>query len=180
MLFLVGCFGACKDEYDPEMIVRNTCFDQYNSFSDGYEMFEGQLFGYVVGLLVKDSFVFTSQEEGIDMWDEEWAVNEDIQWFDDIVDTYDFDCENEDLLCVTLSEHIDYEDDSASSYSCVFSINKSSKEVLPIQYFTTKNGEIDADIVDGAENSISAFYMMTKYMISDLENLRENVYDRFN
>ena len=88
LLFFVLCVGMCacgKKENNPEMIVRNTCFDQYfDSSATGYEKFKGETVGYIVGLLALDSFVYTSRDNLEMLWTEEWTVNENIPFFDEV------------------------------------------------------------------------------------------------
>lgn len=183
LLLLCGlvALGSCGELYDPEQIVRTTCFEQYYTLGSVYEEFKGKNFSAVVSLLAKDSFVYVAPGEMERLWDEDWTLNESIPWFDEIVAEYPFDEKQEDLLCVTLTEDIDYMDEGGdSAYSCVFAVNKESRESLPVMFFNTEDGKIKDDITIGAEESITSFYFMTKYMIKDVDTLRTVVYSDYN
>ena len=173
-------------EYDPEMLVRNACFDEYYSFSDEEGLFRNKLFGGIIASLTKRSFVYTSRGVGKFLWTEKWLVNEEIPYFNDILMTYAFDRKKEDLVCLTISEHIDYQDYNDSSYSCLFSVNKLTREVMPLTYYSTENGvledeiSIDSDMSINASYTINAFYILIKYSMSDAEYLKEYVYGQYN
>lgn len=176
MCIMLLCSCKNEPEYDPESIIRNTCFDEYHSFSSGYENFKEKNFGYIVAKLSKGSFVFTSSDDGKWLWEETWMFNNGIPWFDEIIKSYPYDETDEDLVCVTLSTTHGQD----FTYSCVFSVNKSSMKAIPILYFSTKDGEIIGDFSIGAKQAIDGFYMMTKYMILDVEQLKETVYGMYN
>ena len=185
LLFFVLCVGMCacgKEENNPEMIVRNTCFDQYyDSSATGYEKFKGETVGYIVALLAKDSFVYISRDNLERLWTEEWTVNENIPFFDEVTAAYNYDSKKEDLLCITLLEHITYQSEDDNTFSCVFTIDKDSDEVVPIMFFGTKNGKLTSELtVDSPQVTVSAFYIMLKYSILDVEYLREVEYSAYN
>lgn len=180
LLCILVALGSCGEPYDPEQIVRTTCFEQYYR-GTVHEEFEGMTFAGVASRFALESLVYVAPGEGKYLWDDNWTLNEGIPWLDEIVAEYPFDEKQEDLVCVTLTEDIDYMDEGGdSAYSCVFAVNKESRKPLPVMFFNTEDGKIDGDITIGAENSIWMFYTMTKYMIEDVDFLRNIYYGDYN
>lgn len=184
LLFFALCLGMCacgREENNPEMIVRKTCLDQYyDSNAEGYEIFKGESVGLIVALLAMDSFVFTSRDNLEQLWTEEWTVNDNIPLFDEITAVYNYNSQKEDLLCITLLEHIAYQSEDDNTFSCVFAVDKDSEEVVPIVFFGTKNGKLTTELTVDARHAVSSFYGMLKYMKQDVKYLRDVEYRAYN
>lgn len=165
-----------RGKYDPEQLVRKAVFDEYNTV----EELDGIIFGGAVWNLTKDSWVYTSESECRWMWTESWKLNGEINHFEKITAIYPFDPEKEDLLCVTVSEHFDDEDDTAAIYSCVFAVNKSKRTVSPIMFIEVVNGEIVNELKADAENAVREFYSVLNEGKDRAAQQRETVYLQFN
>ena len=185
LLVFVLCLGlyACSGEAnDPENIVRNTCLDQYyDSNATGYEKLKGKNIGLIIREFTEDSFIYTSRDSMEKLWTEEWKVNNNIPWFEKITAAYNYNPKKEDLLCITLSEHIDYQSEGDNTVSCVFTVDKKTKEVVPIMFFGAENGKVTEELtVDSPQVTVSAFYVFIKYSTLDLEYLRDVEYGAYN
>lgn len=153
----LALFFGNNEEYDPEQIVRTSVFDEYNDYPE----LRGANFGGLIWSFVKNSSVHfrDKAEEDRFVLSHEFNVNVESALPEAVKGLYQHDPLKEDLVCVSLSEHIDfvkYEGDSI--YYCVFTVDKTTESAVPALYFTTLDGEMNGEPVTGADAAIDSFY----------------------
>jgi len=152
---LAAFFG--RTEYDAEQVVRTSIFEEYTTYKD-YKTsnFGGIVFSYVSRSQVR--FRDKAEEDRF-VLSEDWSINEEIIWLDEIKALRGFDPEKEDLVCVTVSEHINFvEYEGDGTYSCIFAVDKDEETAVPIMFIETLDGEMTEEPVTGAGPAIDAFY----------------------
>jgi len=156
--------------------VRNACFDEYHNNSN----YKGKLLGLIFREFKENSFV-SSPDGSMYLWDLEYSVNNDIDFLYSPEISLEYNSQKEDLVCVTLAEHIDYEENTDTVLNYIFSVDKSTKTVLPVAFVGMNDGIVDHIIYKNTQSYTPAMvadhmFMMLKYLSKDIEYLKENVY----